>query len=493
MDILESLVEEMSPVDKGLFRYFLQAEKSDRRDLQLFEMMVMHPEWSAERLTKRLYRTDNRNAYHSLRKRLMVQMMDFIALRQARSNLPDQQERRWLAMAVYLLERGHADKAERFLMKAQLLAESRRDYRLLDELYLLRIRWINALSGRLSDWVAPWQKNRERLEEVERLTLASALVKERLSIARKSGDMLDLEATVREVFSQVKLTSEMANDAAYMLELCTVIRSAVISTKNYHRFEPFVSRIYRRLERSGAFITAGATVQRGFLYIVVHVMYRNKKFGEAEQWVDRLRSLSVTPAEKARSILLHAAILSYSGRNKEAAEMVQASLTDKKTRYSIEDTLNMKLNLCVYLFQSEAYRKSNKVLLDMGHTDAWLEKKMGKEWRFKKSMIELIVQFELGNTEISLQRLRALEKYFSGFLQHPSYHRASVFMRFIKQLILHPERVTTAAFQTEVEMANMGLPGDQEDIQAITFFQWLHSKMLRRPYYEVLMEAISEK
>lgn len=492
MDILESLIVEMSPLDKGLFRYFLQAEKSARRDLQLFEMMDHHPEWTAEKMTKRLYRTDNRNAYHSLRKRLMAQMMDFIALRQTRSNLPEKQDQRWLAMAVYLLDRGHAEKAERFLLKAQALAESRRDYRALDELYLLRIRRATALAIKLNDWVKPWQENRQRLEEVERLTIASALVKERLSLARKSGGMLDLDGTVSEVFSQVKLTKEMANDAAYMLELCSVIRSAVISTKNYHRFEPFVSRVYRRLERSNAFAAAGTTVQHGFLYMVVHVMYRNKKFREAEQLVEHLRTLSATATEKARSILLHAAILSYSGRNIEAAEMVQSALADKKTRYSIEDTLNMQLNLCVYLFQSEAYRKSNKVLLDMGHTDAWLEKKMGKEWRFKKSMIELIVQYELGNTEISLQRLRALEKYFSGFLQHPSYQRASIFIRFIKQLILHPERVTSEAFKEEVEHANMGLPGDQEDIQAITFFQWLRSKMLRRPYYEVLLEAIAE-
>ena len=106
-------------------------------------------------------------------------------------------------------------------------------------------------------------------------------------------------------------------------------------------------------------------------------------------------------------------------------------------------------------------------------------------------MIELIVQVELGNSEIALARVKRLERGFSEFLQHPIYQRASLFIRFIKEMILRPERATTEAFAKEVDAANMGLPQHQEDIQAITFFCWLKAKMLNKDYYEVLLEAMN--
>ena len=105
-------------------------------------------------------------------------------------------------------------------------------------------------------------------------------------------------------------------------------------------------------------------------------------------------------------------------------------------------------------------------------------------------MIEMIIQCELGHYDIALSMLNALEKYFSGFLSHPAYQRGRVFLGFIRRLITVPETVTTIGFAEEVKESRLGLPGEQEDIQAITFFCWLKSKMLRRDYYEVLLEAM---
>jgi hypothetical protein len=65
-----------------------------------------------------------------------------------------------------------------------------------------------------------------------------------------------------------------------------------------------------------------------------------------------------------------------------------------------------------------------------------------------------------------------------------------VFLKFIRRMITNPELVATPAFAEEVKEASLGWPGEKEDIQAITFFCWLKSKMLRRNYYEVLLEAM---
>lgn len=490
MDVLETIIAQMDGADMAGFVYFLQREKTDRRDLKLFDLMVKHADWTPEKITRRLYKADNRNAYHSLRKRLTVQLMDYVNLQRSMELKERRPSEVYWSMADYLLEKGDVSTARYFLTKAQRSALSLKDYSTLDKIHRSYIGNAAELGVDPEAAFELWRENRLAMEEHERLMLARSIVRKRLVAARQSGDTLDLDATVKEVFGHVQLNKRSANDPVFMLELCSVIRSAVISTKNYHLFEPFVRRIYNRLERFGAMNQVTRSVKWGFVYMICHVLYRNKKFDECEEQLTQLRQWSRRPEEWARSVLLEAAVKSYSGRNKEAADLLRKTLGDKRRRFGTDDVLNMQLNLAVYHFQSDEFKKANKVLMEMGHSDVWLEKKMGKEWRFKRSMIELIVQCELGNTEVALQRIRTLESYFHGFLKHPSYHRAGVFLKFIRVLITHPDRVSDASFEQEVERADMALPGDREDIQAITFFCWLKSKMVRRPYYEVLMDAM---
>jgi hypothetical protein len=174
----------------------------------------------------------------------------------------------------------------------------------------------------------------------------------------------------------------------------------------------------------------------------------------------------------------------------DAIATTKDAWSDKQLRLPTNEKLNMQLNLAVYYFQSAEYKKANKTMMEIGHSDKWLEEKMGKEWRFKKNMIELIIQYELGNDDIALARIRTIEKQFSAFLTHPAYQRARLFLSFIKRMALHPDEVASPKFAKDVEEAQMGWPGHKEDIQAITFFCWLKSKMVKRDYYEVLLETV---
>jgi len=191
-------------------------------------------------------------------------------------------------------------------------------------------------------------------------------------------------------------------------------------------------------------------------------------------------------------ILLKAAVQSYTGDNMGAAIALENGLAAKGIRLSLADKLNMQINLAVYYFQSELFGKASAALLKLNHSDAWIEKKMGKEWRLKKNMIEVIVQYELGNVEWALTKIKSMEKHFSAFLEQPLYQRAGIFMGFIRKLIQEPTEISKSEFSRTVDEANLALPGDREDIQAITFFCWLKSKMIRRPYYEVLLEAVND-
>lgn len=486
MDHLETALAAMDEsMIKGLKTYLLRVKGSERTT-KLMDLLRARPESSGPELAALLYKPVNLNAYHSLRKSLMAQVEEFIALRQIirEGNNPN----RVLAISQFFIENNDIKAAAAFIKKATVLAEKNRDYTMLDSLLLLQIERAHELHLDPNQLIHRWEQNRSKRAMHEKLIVAQSLLKRRLADARKAGTILRPEEIVEEVFKSFNLKTEEAMDASFALSVTLMIRSAVVSSKEYSRFEPFVIRIYNRLIKAEAFGKQNEMVRQQFIYIIAHTYYRTRQLAETIKWLDTVEH--PLPAVYSRFIQLRAATLSFSGHNDQGIEILSTALKTKDARFSLEDRLNMRLNLVVFHFQSQEFKKANVEMLRINHSDAWIEKKMGKEWRFKRSMIDVILQYELGNTEQAFGKIKVMEKYFAGFFQHPAYSRALIFMRFVKTIIEHPEKVRIPAFAEEVDQANMAWPDHKEDTQAITFFCWLKSRMINKPYYEVLLQAM---
>ena len=130
--------------------------------------------------------------------------------------------------------------------------------------------------------------------------------------------------------------------------------------------------------------------------------------------------------------------------------------------------------------------KANQQLIKMGRTDNWFEKNMGVEWRIKKNMIDVIYQYELGRTEIALDRILSLERIHKDLLHTYKYKRIWVFLGLIKRIIKNPLIVDTEDFLNRVEFSFVWVEIGQEDLQAMSYYAWLKSKMTKQKFYVVL-------
>lgn len=494
MDILESTIDTLSETHLSSLRQYVQTGGKGTKEVQLLDLLTRSPRPSSKSIHASLYKPANANAYHSLRKRLSAKVMEFVALLQLSQDEEGASSIAGLMVqADFFLSNRQYSTAARLLEKAKSKALRREQYDLLESLLIREINHATGLGLNPELLLKEWEENKEKKELHQRLAFSNSLIQFKLKQARAKGSVLDHELLSAEILNSLNISSQAVASPRFMFALVQSLRSGVVSSKDYSRFAPYVLSVYENLRTRHAFDKEHRTEEIGFLYMLAHVHYRNRNFEKSEGYLAQMRAFYEQHTIRAfyhKYIPLCAAVAGFSGRNEEAVNVLEEALKKRSIR-EIEDRLTMQLNLAVYYFQSKSYKKANKTLLSMHHSDAWLEKKMGMEWRFKKEMIELIVQVELGNSEIALARVKRLERGFSEFLQHPIYQRASLFIRFIKEMILRPERATTEAFAKEVDAANMGLPQHQEDIQAITFFCWLKAKMLNKDYYEVLLEAMN--
>ncbi len=495
MDFLEQTIEHLASDEQIDFKTFLQKQKENRKDLKLFELLASHKSYTPYELVQKLD-TTNLNAYHSLRKRLMKQLYEFMVLRQLKFDATRESSvMGYLSMSQFMLQKNAYSVAAYFLKRAENTALQNHQYDLLDNIYNVQISNAEKLQTDLADVIAKWKQNTNRYQSQQRLSIAYSLIKQQLATARKQGTMLNIEEIVTSVFRDFQITTEEANTPEFMYKLVSMARSAVISNKDYHRFEPFIVRLFLRLKKANLFTRSNAEFELGFLYMMSHVYYRNKKFEQADEQLQAMEKVySIRTFRNmelfSKYISMKSAIASFSGRNEESIQLLKTTLADKTIRIPSLERLNMELNLAVYYFQGEDYKRANRTIIDIGHTDHWLEEKMGMEWRFKKNMIEVIVQIELLHEDIALSKIATIEKHFASFFKQPAYSRAKLFLSFIKRIVNDPSIIASKEFAEHVKAAQMALPEEKEDLQAITFFAWLKARMKKRNYYETLLEVM---
>lgn len=501
MDTLRETIHCLSGEERREFRVFInrQRVRKGRKDLALFEIMLNEEEMKPRELVAKFYPDGNMNAYHTLRKRLTQHLQDFISLK-----IKDEDDTAYghisglIAVSRYLLSKNRPAVAAKFLRKAELLAVQNEVFELLDSIYNLQIKHAHRLGLSVDDLIEKWSESRKQRELEEWINIAYGIIQEKLSQVKREGLDEDLEAITRKALRQLKVEEEALSRPSIMYMLVAMTRSSLISTKAYDRFESYVIDAYDRIHENGGFQKKDHLYELWFLYMIAHVLYRNRKFDLCQTYLSKMGealfrygNLHVNQFYP-KYILLKSAMLSYSGDNQAAIEALEETLEDPQIKIDTTNKLNMLLNLAVYHFQGEEYKTANRTLLRIQHTDKWCEKKMGKEWRFKKNLIEIIIQIEIGNTEIALSRIKGVERYFAEFFEQNLYQRARTFLRFIRYVVEKPENVKTKEFAEKVDEVIERLPGDQEDIQAMTFYCWLKSKMLGRPYYDTLIETIRE-
>lgn len=501
MDKLQEVVGTFSTDDQKEFRNFLRRQtlRKDRKDLALFDWLVAQPKASGRETLKHLYPNENRVAYHALRKRLLRHMSDYIVLKRLNEDTSSVSTvMGLLSLCRYLFEKGSSGLAWDFLRKAEKTAIAGEQFELLHSVYQLQVEMADREGAdELTSIVEKRHHNKQLADEDERASIASSLIRQSLRQVRLDGRELDFDAIVQQVLAEYGLQEAIAKRPKLMYNIVSMVRSAMLAKKDFYSFEPFIIAQYSQMEASGGFTKVHQLYQVNLLYMIAHVLYRNKKFAASNLYLRQLQgflegdSRQHFPTFRARFVLLKAANHSYIGESRLGAEQLAAYLAKPEGRPTPAELLNVRLNLAVYQFQLEDFRQSNRLLQHFPHSDAWCAKKMGREWVLRKNMVELIVQIELGNTDIAHNRLRAIERQFKSLFEQPTYRRVRQFLLLLRFTIDYPERLATPEFAERIDRAIEFIPASREDLNAMGFYAWIKAKLIQKPYYATLLELVA--
>lgn len=497
MSVLEELVSVLGKNEAKGFVQFLRTRqrRSDRLDERLFQILYDGDNLLPDEIAVRLYDKPNLNAYHTLRKRLLRKLYLYLHSRRIDEGLDHRNEVGLvISAASILIENDRADTAAKILNKAKNLAMKAEHFEGGLDIIRFEIEHADVLGLNYVEIVEQWREWNELVAVTQRVDIAYSVLRMKLRQVRVTGKLGSLDAMVRHELDRLGIDLDQDLPVSVVYKMMNIIRMAIIATKEYHQFEPLITQTYQHLVAAERVGQNDVLHHLGFCYMIAHTKFRTRKLAEANVWVERMKlfyAQSNRPevrAYVARYYLLKASIMNFDGDNEKAISTLEYALT--RPELLTAERMNVRLNLTVCYFQINQFKLAHQTLNHLDIGDKKCEQILGKEWLFKKILIEMIILIELDYQELILTRMRSVKRMYQSFLNEPLNEWMELFVNALQLMLSDPESLSNEKVAARLDEMVSRWPVNREDLHAMTFRCWLLSKVQRRPYYEVLIESL---
>lgn len=145
----------------------------------------------------------------------------------------------------------------------------------------------------------------------------------------------------------------------------------------------------------------------------------------------------------------------------------------------------------MFYSQQKKYKEAQRLFSKFYHTDKWYIEKAGIDWTIKKSLLEILLQIDLGNIDMVDSRVLSFKRNYFKHLKEMKQERVITYLKLVETYYKNPEIATSEAFQKKVEDSFDWIERKKEDIFMMSFFAWLKAKMTKQDVYLVTLDLIN--
>jgi len=483
MDILQSLVNQLTRQETREFKYFLArgGRKTPKKELQLFEKMRSRNYSSIKELLSEIYPTQNTSAFHHLRENLKHQLEEYIGSRKAKT-VGFTAIARLISVAQHLFDRNMKSEGWHYILKAEKKAKQGKFYELLNIIYSIQIASYRI--GSQNDF-SELSDNKEANQQIAMRLCNMNIISKSMIVALHELHLQGKEHNVQQVMSDaLEKYSHLEQDDQTLKErvkIIVMISRALSELGNFTGLEDYIIEQFELLESEGNLDKVHQQEKIDILSIVLYATTKNKKFAIAEKYLEKYRleifKYDKRPiAEYITYMKMKINIFFY----QDKIELARLALEEMlEAPPIILDALNntlLHLNMVKIYFHLGEYRKATKTFMAIQNQGQEHLGKLGKISGLHIDLAECIIQYELDNFELVISRLRSTEKRFKAELNSPEHQREKHFIKVLKKLNLNPEIARDKNSRKLLLHDTFQKPMEPGDSEIIYYNAWLLSK-----------------
>lgn len=496
---INAIISTFSSEEQQRFITFLEKrnKRNDIKNVQLFKLLAK-AELSSKEICFKLYKAENKDAYHALRKRLHQALIDFIAnTNLEEENSIDMQIIKYILASRTFLLHNKPKVAYKILDKAEALAKEHYLFPILNEIYHTKIQYAYTNPNvDINTLIAQFKQNQKNQYLEDELNMVYAKIRQTLNNITYKGEVVDFETILNNTLKEHNIDINNSMSFKSLYQLMTIVSISAFVTNDYLKIEPFLIQTYNTIQKHKT-KNKQLFYHIEVLYMIANTLFRNKKFEDSLKYLELMHENMLLNRQKhynnfkLKYNLLLALNYNFSNKQDKAIQLLEQFITSKK-HIDIESLLDIHLSLVMFYIQKSEYKKAQSIFSKFYHTDKYYIEKAGKEWVLKKNLVEIILHIELQNIDLVESRLLSFKRNYFDYLKQINQQRAITYLGFLEHYYKNPETVTSKSFKDKVEDSFEWIGAKREDIFVMSFYAWLKSKMENKPLYIITLDLVKK-
>ena len=485
MDILNQVIAGMNKEDIWHFKlYTTRIESaSERKDLNLFDYIRKSGDaYKEAKIVKILYKGKDKNSFYRLKNRLTEDINKCLALQHYNSD-----DIIYLFHILSLIrlhyKRNHFKLALYFAKKAETKAKQTENYELIDIIYGEFIKLSHEIiSMNPEEYIIKRKENRVVLNSLREIDDILAAVNYRLKITQNFSEnetpiLKMLQKTIDD-FSQNPLIKKSAK---LRFRIYSAVSQVLIQKREYKTLEQYLLKTYSHFKKANLFDRNNHDTKLQMLTYIVNTLFKNKRLQlslvYAEQLGKAINEYDQLFYDKYAFFYYNSLVINYSVLDKDKAISILEDLKEKKfIKENSFHEIFVYLNLAVLWFDKKQFHNSISNLNKLYLHDSY--KKADVTFKFKISIAELIIRYELKDLDFLDHKIKQVKKDYKDLLNKEEHIREKQFLNILMKMILtntiKRDKIITGQIKSFMEGVKKD---DLDDKEIIDYKNWLSSKI----------------
>ncbi len=482
MQILQNIIGVMSKEEVRHYKLFInRTEKENRRDEILFDYIrKQFPEYEEEKIHKKLYSADDKNALYRLKNRLLEDISKSLA-----TNYYDATELNFisnnLALARLFQQKSQYKIAFYYLGKAEKKAIEKEYIDWLDIIYGDYIKISHeTLEINPEDYIRKRKENRSKLNKIQEIdNILAALIyriKTTQNFAKQNIGILQL---LQKTVSDFSKSKEVKNSPVLRFKIYDSVSRILLQQQNFPALEKYLVKTYTEFTTQKLFNQDNHNTKLQMLTYLINSLFKNQKNDLSLEYAQQLKS-----AMQEYNSLLHdkylfyyynSLVINYSVKNiDKAIEILQEAKTDHVIKKLPMYNVFVYLNLAVLNFGKSEFREALKNLVKPLLEDAFSN--LDESLRFKLAVFELMIRFELNDYDYLEHKTVRLKKEYNTLLKKAEFRRQQQLITVIEKMIVSDNLKKDKVLQ-KLASGLMAEKGQSSDSDIVNYGNWLKKKL----------------
>ena len=482
MNILFEIINSLNKEESRFYKLFAgRTNISDtRKDIVLFDFIKQNGgEYDEQIIAEELYQ-ENKNSFYQLKNRLYKDLNKSMML-QHMGKEKDIFILHFVLLSRVYKRKGNVKLSFHYLQKAEKEAENIEAFELLSIIYsdILKLSY-DMISIDVEKYIKKKRNNNEQLNWEQEIDLLLAAVLYRIKTAQNfSKNDESVNEILQKTLDSFSKNEKIPKSPKFRTKVSQVISRILLQQHDFNALEEYLIYTLKEFNRDKIFTKSNHEQKLTMLTYLTNCLFKTHKYKQSLVYAEKLK-ISMNEYEgflkdKYLFYYYNSLVINYSLSDKDKALAV---LKEAKNNDVIQKLPTF--SVFIYLNTALIYYDQNKLSLSAKNLSRLVLQddfvNIGKSFQLKIHVAELIVRYDLNQTDIIDGKIKYIKKTFKALLKDENFKRDKQLIDIIDLLIYCNNLSQDKKLVKKITELSTIIDNEQaDDIDVINYNVWLKS------------------